>query len=49
MNTLWNFNLWAYHTLEVRICDVKLAVYNWQIRQYDRRIKELEARLTTAH
>jgi hypothetical protein len=43
-----NFELWLYHKIEVLICDVKLAMYNWQIRRYDRRIKELESRLTTA-
>lgn len=44
--SLANFNLWAYHSVEVLICDLKLAVYNWQIRQYDNRIKQLEAQRT---
>jgi hypothetical protein len=44
--SLSSFNLWLYHSTEVLICDVKLAVYNWQIRQYDLRIKQLEAQRT---
>lgn len=43
---LANFNLWAYHTVEVFICDLKLMVYNWQLRQYDNKIARLEAQRT---
>ena len=38
-----NLNLWAYHSFEVLLCDIKLAVYSWQLRRYDAKLARLEA------
>lgn len=45
MDTLWNLNLWLYHSTEVLLCDIKLVFLNLKGASIDLRIATLEAEL----
>ena len=45
MSTLFHLNNWAYHSVEVLLCDIKLAYLNAKVARTDQRIAELQAEL----